>query len=162
MDRERCDAWAAAFAKLKTGLQVWDLPPEEHYALLRPGLFEGMDEVTAQEEAEWVVRYWLHGRDSFIHRSAWSSNCEELAQNRTDIRRGSGRRGDQERSLMSAELFSQAPVFSHDAWAIHSTLISWLFGEGPVPPGLLQEKTSLDPRMASSCGPRKSSGQTRW
>ena len=128
MDRERCDAWAAAFAKLKTGLQVWDLPPEEHYALLRPGLFEGMDEVTAQEEAEWVVRYWLHGRDSFIHRSAWSSNCEELAQNRTDIRRGSGRRGDQERSLMSAELFSQAPVFSHDAWAIHSTLISWLFG----------------------------------
>ena len=63
MDRERCDAWAAAFAKLKTGLQVWDLPPEEHYALLRPGLFEGMDEVTAQEEAEWVVRYWLHGRD---------------------------------------------------------------------------------------------------
>ena len=58
-----CDAWAAAFAKLKTGLQVGDLPPEEHYALLRPGLFEGMDEVTAQEEAEWVVRYWLHGRD---------------------------------------------------------------------------------------------------
>ena len=59
MDKERCDAWAAAFAKLKTGLQVWDLPPEEHYALLRPGLFEGMDEVTAQEEAEWVVRYWV-------------------------------------------------------------------------------------------------------
>ena len=39
---------------------------------------------------------------------------------------------------MSAELFPQAPVFSHDAWAIHPTLISWLFGEGPVPPGLLQ------------------------
>ena len=63
MDRERCDAWAAAFGKLDTGLQVWNLPPEEHYALLRPGLFEGMDEVTAQEEADLVVRYWLHGRD---------------------------------------------------------------------------------------------------
>ena len=63
MDRGRCDAWAAAFAKLKAGFKVWDLPSEEHSALLRPGLFEGMDDVTAQEEADLVVHYWLRGRD---------------------------------------------------------------------------------------------------
>ena len=55
MDRGRCDAWAAAFAKFEAGFKVWDLPPEEHNALLRPGLFEGMDDVTAQEEADLVV-----------------------------------------------------------------------------------------------------------
>ena len=39
------------------------MPAEEHQALLRPGLFEGLDEVAAQEEADFVVRYWLHGFD---------------------------------------------------------------------------------------------------
>ena len=39
------------------------MPAEEHAALLRPGLFEGLDEVAAQEEAACVVRYWLHEFD---------------------------------------------------------------------------------------------------
>ena len=56
-------AWAAAFEKLDAGLAVWEMPAEEHAALLRPGLFEGLDEVAAQEEAACVVRYWLHGFD---------------------------------------------------------------------------------------------------
>ena len=63
MDKARRTAWDAAFAKLREGLQVWDLPTEEHYALVPQGLFEGLNEVEAIEEACSVVRYWLHGRD---------------------------------------------------------------------------------------------------
>ena len=39
------------------------MPAEAHEALLRPGLFEGLDAVAAQEEAAYVVRYWLHEFD---------------------------------------------------------------------------------------------------
>ena len=60
MDKLRGAAWAAAFKQLNAGLKV---PTEAHEALLRPGLFEGLDEVAAQEEAACVVRYWLHGVD---------------------------------------------------------------------------------------------------
>ena len=63
MDEERRAAWEAAFAKLREGLQIWEIPSEEHYALLPQGLFEGMNEVEAIEEALFVVRYWLHGQD---------------------------------------------------------------------------------------------------
>ena len=63
MDEERRAAWEAAFAKLREGLQIWEMPLEEHYALLPQGLFEGMNEVEAIEEALFVVRYWLHGQD---------------------------------------------------------------------------------------------------
>ena len=63
MDMPRRAAWAAAFKKLNAGLKVWEMPAEEHAALLRPGLFEGLDEVAAHEEAAYVVRYWLHGFD---------------------------------------------------------------------------------------------------
>ena len=60
-DGQRRAAWAAAFEKLDAGLQVWEMPAEAHAALLRSGLFEGLDAVAAQEEADFVVRYWLHG-----------------------------------------------------------------------------------------------------
>ena len=60
MDEPRRAAWAAALKKLDVGLKV---PAEVHAALLRPGLFEGLDAVAAQEEAACVVRYWLHGFD---------------------------------------------------------------------------------------------------
>ena len=60
MDKQRRAAWAAAFEQLDAGLAV---PAEEHQALLRPGLFEGLGPVAAQEEAVCVVRYWLHGFD---------------------------------------------------------------------------------------------------
>ena len=63
MDAPRRAAWAAAFKKLNAGLEVWEMPAEEHAALLRPGLFEGLDEVAAQAEAAYVVHYWLHGFD---------------------------------------------------------------------------------------------------
>ena len=63
MDKPRRAAWAAAFKKLNAGLKMSELPAEEHAALLRPGLFEGLDEVAAQEEAACVLRYWLHEFD---------------------------------------------------------------------------------------------------
>ena len=63
MDRARRDAWDAAFAKLDTGMQVWELPPEEHDALLPVGLFEGMDKITVHAEGDCIVRYWQYGFD---------------------------------------------------------------------------------------------------
>ena len=63
MDAPRRAAWAAAFKKRNAGLEMWEMPAEEHAALLRPGLFEGLGAAAAQEEAACVVRYWLHGFD---------------------------------------------------------------------------------------------------
>ena len=63
MDKPRRAAWAAAFKKLNAGLEVWEMPAEEHADLLRPGLFEGLGAAAAQEEAACVLRYWLHGFD---------------------------------------------------------------------------------------------------
>ena len=61
VDRKRRGAaWDAAFAELDKGLEV---SPEEHQALLRPGLLKGLSDVEATEEAANVVRYWLCGRD---------------------------------------------------------------------------------------------------
>ena len=60
MDKQRRAAWDAAFEQLDAGLAV---PAEVHEALLRPGLFEGLDAVAAHEEAVYVVRYWLHRVD---------------------------------------------------------------------------------------------------
>ena len=39
------------------------MPPQEHNALLREGLFHGLDDVAAEEEARYVVRYLLAGED---------------------------------------------------------------------------------------------------
>ena len=60
MDARRRAAWDAAFEKLDAGLAV---TAEEHAALLRPGLFKDLDAAAVQEEADYVVRYWLHGFD---------------------------------------------------------------------------------------------------
>ena len=60
MDKQRRAAWNAALKKLDAGLAV---PTEAHEALLRPGLFEGLDAVAAHEEAAYVVHYWLHELD---------------------------------------------------------------------------------------------------
>ena len=60
MDKPRRAAWAAAFERLDAEREV---PTALHEALLRPGLFEGLGPVAAQEEATYVVRYWLHGFD---------------------------------------------------------------------------------------------------
>ena len=66
MDAQRRAAWKAALEKRKAGRAVWEMPAGVHAALLRPGLFEGLGPVAAQEEADFVVRYWLHGFDGSL------------------------------------------------------------------------------------------------
>ena len=56
MNKARYDVWDAAFEQLDAEREV---PTALHEAFLRPGLFEGLGPVAAQEEAASVVRYWL-------------------------------------------------------------------------------------------------------
>ena len=58
MDRKRRAMWNAALAKKDRGETI---PPKEHFALLRDGLFEGQNGRDALEEAKCVVRFWCHG-----------------------------------------------------------------------------------------------------
>ena len=39
------------------------MPPQDHHALLREGLFKGLGKIDAEEEARHVVRYLLSGED---------------------------------------------------------------------------------------------------
>ena len=83
MDKKREAAWRAAIAKLrrryKRGAESAKLSPEEqkaeyakldpkddisseeHYALLREGMFEGKNKADIQEEAFLFLEYWLYG-----------------------------------------------------------------------------------------------------
>ena len=54
MDERRRAAWEAAIGQRDRGE---DVPPEEHYALLRDGMFKG-SEIDAAEEAALFLRYW--------------------------------------------------------------------------------------------------------
>ena len=58
MDEKRRAAWKAAIAKRKRGEEV---PPEEHDALLRDGMFGEGNRAEIQEEALLFLRYWVHG-----------------------------------------------------------------------------------------------------
>ena len=49
-----------AIRKSRRGERV---SPQEHHALLRDGLFSGLSKVDAEEEARYVVRYLLSGKD---------------------------------------------------------------------------------------------------
>ena len=86
MDAPRRAAWDAAFAQLDAGRQIWELPAEEHDALLRPGLFEGLGAAATQEEAACVVRYWLHG----FNRSLIAPRGPTIAANWPGIESGFG------------------------------------------------------------------------
>ena len=61
MDRRRRAAWEAALANKDRGEEVSE---EEHYKLLRDGLFDGLNLVDEREEAKFVVRYCTHGLDT--------------------------------------------------------------------------------------------------
>lgn len=58
MDERREAAWKAGIAKRKRGE---DVPLEEHYALLREGMFNEGNKVDVKEEAFLFLEYWLHG-----------------------------------------------------------------------------------------------------
>ena len=60
MDEKRRAAWEAAVAKLDRGDEV---PPEDHYALLREGMFKGFAHVDCADEADLFLKYWFRGHD---------------------------------------------------------------------------------------------------
>lgn len=60
MNEERRARWIGAIRKSRGGEPV---SPREHHALLREGLFEGLSKLDAEEEARYVVRYLLSGKD---------------------------------------------------------------------------------------------------
>ena len=60
MNEERRALWARVIRKARRGEPV---PPQEHDALLREGLFRRLDKAAAAEEARYVARYLLSGKD---------------------------------------------------------------------------------------------------
>ena len=60
MNEERRARWMRAIRKSRRGEPV---SPQEHDALLRDGLFRGLDKGAAEEEARYTVRYLLSGED---------------------------------------------------------------------------------------------------
>ena len=60
MTEERRAQWRRVIRRARRGEPVG---PEEHDALLRDGLFQGLDDAAAEEEARYVVRYLLSGED---------------------------------------------------------------------------------------------------
>lgn len=60
MNEERRARWIGAIRKSRGGEPV---SPQEHHALLREGLFEGLSKLDAEEEARYVLRYLLSGKD---------------------------------------------------------------------------------------------------
>ena len=97
MDAQRGAAWKAALKKRKAGRAVWDMPAEAHAALLRPGLFEDLDAVAAHEEADFVVRYWLHGFDWSPIAPRGPTIAAQWPSHQADIRRTARRGGAAER-----------------------------------------------------------------
>ena len=57
MDDERRAAWKAAISLRDQGK---DVPNEDHYALLREGMFKGVSKADAAEEAYLFLQYWVH------------------------------------------------------------------------------------------------------
>ena len=76
----------------RQGWAVWEMPAGVHAALLRPGLFD-LDAVAAHEEADFVVRYWLHGFDWSPIAPRGSHHCGPVALHRAEIRRTARRGG---------------------------------------------------------------------
>ena len=60
VDEARRAAWKAAIAKQRGGE---DVPPEDHYALLRSGMFAGEATPDILEEAALFLRYWIGSPD---------------------------------------------------------------------------------------------------
>ena len=61
MDRKRRAAWESAIAKRERGE---DVPEDEHYALLREGMFDGEATPDVQGEADLFLRYWCGEMDT--------------------------------------------------------------------------------------------------
>jgi len=87
MNEERRARWICAIRKARQGEPV---SPQEHDALVRDGLFRGLDRVAAEEEARYVVRHLLsredlsdipprgplEARNWFAMRDEWGAECQ--------------------------------------------------------------------------------------
>ena len=141
MDRARCDAWDAAFAKFDTGRQVWELPPEEHDALLPVGLFEGMDKVTAHAEGDRVVRYWLDGSDlspiaprGLIIAKNWHTIGPTFGEHRADE---------------ALQNYITASPYDPDYWEALDLLAAWFLEQHrPLPTRLANLGTPASQRLS--------------
>ena len=74
--------------------------PQEHHALLREGLFRGLDKVAAEEESRYVVRYLLSGKDlsDIPPRGPWEArNWFTMGE-----RWGAGRQTEKLRNMIAA------------------------------------------------------------
>ena len=60
MDKERRAAWETAIDRKDRGEEV---PPEDHYALLRKEMFNEGSKDDTNKDAYYFLRYWLHGID---------------------------------------------------------------------------------------------------
>ena len=73
MDERRRAAWKAAIAKRQRGEEV-----EEHYSLLRDGMFSAGNAADIRQEALLFLRYWLHGLNIDSSPLAWPSSRTSL------------------------------------------------------------------------------------
>ena len=74
--------------------------PEEHDALLCEGLFNGLDNVGAQEEARYVVRYLLSGKDLSDIRPRGPREARDWFAMRDEW--GAGRQAEKLRNMIAA------------------------------------------------------------
>ena len=139
-------------------------PAGVHAALLRPGLFEGLGPVAAHEEADFVVRYWLHGFDwSLIAQrgptiaAQWHSIEPEFGPHRAEeaLRnyiQASRHDPDYREALdrIAAWHLKQRRLFPAPlvAWAIQLHL-----GELPTPPQPVGLEFLIRPPLATEPGP---------
>ena len=124
VDRKRRGAaWDAAFAELDKGSEV---SPEKHQALLRPGLFKGLSDGEATEEAINVVRYWLCGRDL----SSIAARGSVEADNWFTMRAKWG----EERQAEKLRNMIKASAVNPDYWEALKLIAVRLLGTGQVFP----------------------------
>ena len=131
MDRNRRKAWDAAFAKLDEGSKVWELPTEEQQALLCPGLFEGLSDVEAAEEAANVVCYWLHGWNLSPIKTRGSVEADNWFAMKAVW--GEERQAEKLRNMI------EASVVDPDYWEALKLIVVRLLGTGHVFPDDLND-----------------------
>ncbi len=124
--------WESTLAKQERGE---DVPVEEHNALLSRDLFKGLTEAEAQEEADYVVRYLLHGFD--MSTIPWRGSRE--AENWFAMRswgEGNGEGWDwgEERQAEKLRNMVEASARDPDYWEALNLIAARLHEEGqPFP-----------------------------
>ena len=114
MNEERRARWMRAIRKSRRGEPA---SPEEHHALLREGLFRGLPKVDAEEEARYVVRYLLSGKD--LSDIPPRGPCEARNWFTLGERWGASRRTEKLREMIAASQHDRDYFMALDHMAIH-------------------------------------------